>query len=139
LRGLDLIRHDNGRPTLARCGVFAADGGGSEAVARALTFAALGYEVSLLRDDDVQLTASEQQSLKTKNIPIIQWTNKHAFEAALFKGAPSEAFPDLLKIAANEHGRDVIDADIKAVSTNKHSYDSCLANCSNPELPDILV
>lgn len=27
VRGLDLIRHENQRPKLARCGVYAADGG----------------------------------------------------------------------------------------------------------------
>jgi hypothetical protein len=99
MRGLDLFSHERGTPTMARCGVCVADGGGAEGVARAITFAELGYRTALLRDNDVKLLPAQLAAIKGAGIRIFQWKDDQAFEGALFHSCPTAAIPELLDIA----------------------------------------
>jgi putative ATP-dependent endonuclease of the OLD family len=139
MRGLDLYWHEHQEPTLAWCGVYAADGGGTEAVNRALVFAELGYETAILRDDDVALSAHNRAKLDAAGIRIFQWDSRQSFEQALMSACPVEAILSLLEIAVETRGEAVIEADIKAVSNGASSLERCRSGCDAPEVRDILA
>ncbi|MGY4230399.1 putative ATP-dependent endonuclease of OLD family [Bradyrhizobium sp. USDA 4503] len=139
VRGLDLIRHEGQRPTLAHCGVYAADGGGSEASSRALAFRQLGYDVALLRDNDVELSKKQLANLTKANIPIFQWDGNKPFEAALLECCPAVALLELLDIAIEARGQDTVDADIRAVSDGAINLAMCRDNLAEEVLRKNLI
>jgi hypothetical protein len=139
IRGLDLYWHEHGEPTLARCGVYAADGGGAEALNRAMVFVELGYETAMLRDDDVRLSTTDLTKLTTAGIRIFQWENHQSFEQALISACPVEALEKLLDIAIETRGEESIAADIEAVSSGAFSLTHCRAGCDAPEVRDVLT
>lgn len=103
MRGLDIYFHESDKPTLARCGVYPADGGGGDAPARALAFAEMGYETALFRDDDVKLSAKTVAAIEKAGVEVFQWADGLATEAAVFRGCPA-AIPQLLSIAVDVRG-----------------------------------
>jgi hypothetical protein len=138
MRGMDLYCHESGKITLARCGVYPADGGGGEAPARALAFAEMGYETALFRDDDVPLGAKNTAALETAGVVVFQWPDKLATEAALFRACPDEAVPKLLEIAVDIRGKQSVEADIAAVSDSTMTLEGCLAAPGDPKVREVL-
>jgi len=140
MRGLDLFSHERGTRTMARCGVYAADGGGAEAVARALAFAELGYRTALLRDNDVILTPSQLAAVTEAGIPIFQWKDDQAFEAALFRSCPTAAIPELLEIAIEARTEDSVAADIRSAFKGEYSLERCRCEAdNNPQVREVLA
>ena len=138
IRGLDLYWHEHQEPTLARCGVYAADGGGTEAVNRALVFAELGYETAILRDDDVVLSAHNRTKLDAAGIRIFQWDSHQSFEQALMSACPVEAIVRLLEIAVETRGEEVYRSGHQGRVHGALSLERCRAGCDAPEVRDML-
>ena len=132
MRGLDLHFHETDELTLARCGVYAADGGGTEATHRAITFAELGYCTALFRDDDVELSPRQLGALRSAGVRVFQWNDHLATEAALFRGSPDAAIRELLAIAVDIRGKGAVEADIAAVTGGAMTLESCLAAPGDP-------
>ena len=140
IRGLDLYWHEPWRANVGpRCGVYAADGGGAEALNRAMAFVELGYETAILRDNDVGLSAANLTKLTAAGIRIFQWENHQSFEQALINACPAEALERLLDIAIETRGEESIAADIEAVSSGVFSLTHCRAGCDAPEVRDVLT
>lgn len=139
VRGFDQYRHERNRQTLARCGVYAADGGGSEAVRRALVFSSLGYAVAFLRDADVSLSTQQRSTLKAAGIEVHEWAGEGDFETALFSACPDAAIADLLQIASDARSTETVQADIAWASGSTHTIDSCCASPGDATIRGILA
>jgi predicted ATPase len=116
VRGLDLFQVENGKLSMTAHGVYYADGGGSQAIGRALVFSQLGYRTILFRDGDQPITPEQVEILKNAKIEIVEWTAGHATEDVLFASIPSEQIQQLLILAVSRCGKDAIDAHIKQAS-----------------------
>ena len=138
VRGIDQWSHKNGRTTHATFGVCAADGGGGEAINRALAFAELGYEVALFRDDDVPLVKKQADKLDRAGVRVISWPHGMATEHALFTFCPAAAIPILIQIAEETRGRSTIEGDVAKVTDGIHSLAE-LAERHDEEARGILV
>ncbi|EPX76407.1 ATP-dependent nuclease [Salipiger mucosus] len=85
LRGLDLYLSDCNRPTFQAAGGVVVDGGGVSRVYRkALPFSELLYHAAVLRDDDVQPDAADEQRFEDRAGTVFKWTVGWAFEEELF-------------------------------------------------------
>ena len=138
MREIDLHFHEKERLTLACCGVFAADGGGSEGPSRALVFAEMGYRTALFRDSDRELGKKEAGALKAAGVVIFEWTDDLATEAAFFRACPDAAIPQLLSIAIDTRTEKSVEDDIAAVSDGKLGIEQCLAAPGDPEVRSVL-
>ena len=116
VRGLDLFQVENGKLSMTAHAVYYADGGGSQAIGRALVFSKLGYRTALFRDGDQPITPEQVEILKNAKIEIVEWAAGHATEDVLFASIPSGQIQQLLTLAVSRCGKDAVDAHIKQAS-----------------------
>jgi len=124
LRGLDHARAANGLPSIFACGVALVDCGGGEAdrgFARASAFQRLGYRVAVLRDDDLKPSENIVNAFTYAGGAVFSWRDGRALEDELFQNLTDGAVSQLLHLATELHGKELVDTNIRSASQNaKH-------------------
>lgn len=139
-RGLDQHRSANGKTSIAARGVALVDCGGGDGnrpFERASSFARLGYRTAVLRDDDKKPTPEIEQAYINNGGTVFAWREGRTLEDELFASLPDQAIAELLDIAADIHGEDLINDHIKSASSNsldlKGVYAEILVDGLRPE------
>jgi hypothetical protein len=128
VRGIDQYDTDHGSTSMTARGVELVDAGGCDNIyGRANAFRALGYRVTVLRDDDKEPKAGIEAAFIAATGPIFKWRDGRALEDELFDGLPDHAIEALLDYAVELHGAELIDDHIKSVSRNTFTLESCRA------------
>lgn len=135
LRGRDLWEQSQNQRSILAHGCHWSDGGGSSMIARAETFARMGYRTALFMDSDVIYDPVVYTDLTTKGVSVFRWQDGYSTEAALFASAPAAQVSNLLHIACEWRSEDSIDGKIRHVSGGQHSLQSCLDNFNDDMRP----
>lgn len=139
IRGLDLHDTGKGKPGMSAHGVHYADGNGSQAISRAITFANLGYRTALFRDGDISINADDLKSLKASKIQIIEWQAGHATENVLFASLPKDQIALLVELAVARCGEDAVNAHITAISKATFGLAEVRANFDDEMRPTLAL
>lgn len=126
VRGIDQFRAADQKVSISGLGVALVDGGGdtSQVFRRARAFRSLGYQVAVLRDDDVRPDQGTENTFKATGGQVIAWRNGRALEDELFLSLSSAAVTKLVEYAIELHGEDLIDAHIKSASEGRKDLTS---------------
>jgi hypothetical protein len=116
LRGLDLYRVDDAKPSIAALGVALADGHGDTTFRRANALAALRYRVLILRDDDKDPDAVEAETFAATGGTVLAWRNRRALEEELFASLSDRAVGALIEAAVENVGEERVDMTIRSAS-----------------------
>lgn len=103
-----------GKPTLAALGACVCQGGGgSQAVSKAKSFAALGYRVALLVDSDDPDTNAKLEDARQSGVQVFAWPDGWSTENAIFDALEKEQISELLAFLVEEEivPRERINAD----------------------------
>lgn len=127
LRGLDLHRAAQGQQSLTAAGVAWVDAQGvSKIYGRANAFRSLGYRVAVLRDDDAQPEAADEEAFITGGGALFKWRAGCALEDELFRGLGGVGAQTLLHRAVELLDADLVGEHIQSASNGKHSYAACV-------------
>lgn len=119
VRGIDLHRVEAGETSITANGVALVDCGGGEAercFKRAAVFRKLGYRAAILRDSDQPVTPEVEEAFIEDEGTLIAWRTERAVEDELFLSFTDDALTELIDLAIELHGEDLIDAHIKSAS-----------------------
>lgn len=126
LRGLDQFYVANNFLSMAAEGVALVDAGGCDNIyRRANAFAALEYDVAVLRDDDKQPLAATEQTFTAGGRPVFCWRPGRALEDELFASLSDLAVGRLLERAVALHGEEKVNANIGSASNGQLNLDGC--------------
>jgi hypothetical protein len=138
LRGLDQYRWMVTNPSLAAMGVALVDGNGiAQIFKRAEVFQSLGYRTAVLRDDDVKPPPALEETFIGKAGKVTAWREGLTLEDELFLSLSDNAVSELLAVALDLHGDELVDSNIKSASTGTLSLADCQAGIT-PEVRTIL-
>lgn len=115
IRGIDLYRSETERVTAAASGVIAVDAGGvSKIYSCASVFQELGYDVAVLRDDDVQPDANAEKLFTDSGGSVFCWSQGAALENEIFAHVGEEAVISLVGLAKQfvDDGSDKVQAQV---------------------------
>ncbi len=116
IRGIDLYRGDQGRKTLMASGGVTVDAGGVSKIYRsACSFQKLGYNVSVLRDDDKKPDKNDESFFEMLDGKVFKWTDGFAIEDEIVDCVSDEAVLRLFNYAAKEHGDELVHAHLETV------------------------
>lgn len=115
IRGQDQHYSKSDQPSLLASGAIVLDAGGSNGVARAKTFATLGYETGLFRDSDVPLSAGERSRLRGVGVQLFERPENQCSEQALLKSLPDAGCTDFLSLAVRLCKEDKVASDLRNV------------------------
>jgi AAA domain, putative AbiEii toxin, Type IV TA system/AAA domain/Overcoming lysogenization defect protein-like, TOPRIM domain len=133
LRGLDQVRAGQGKTSMTAAGVELVDAGGIDKVyRRANAFRALGYRVTVLRDDDVKPSKLVEGLFVKVAGPIHTWRDGRMLEDELFASVPDYTVTELLDHAVAIHGEELVSEHITSASNGKVT----LAACKSKVTPD---
>jgi len=128
LRGLDQFHVANNFRSMTAEGVALVDAGGCDNIyRRANAFAALNYDVAVLRDDDKQPLAATEQAFSASGRPVFCWRPGRALEDELFASLSGAAVGQLLERAVSLHGEDYIGGNIGSASNGQLNLAGCRA------------
>ena len=119
VRGIDSHRVEAGETSITANGVALVDCGGGEAercFKRAAVFRKLGYRAAILRDSDQPVTPEVEEAFIEDEGTLIAWRTERAVEDELFLSLTDDALTELIDLAIELHGEDLIDAHIKSAS-----------------------
>lgn len=134
LRGIDLYRASQGQTSLTAAGVAWVDAKGvSQIYERANAFRSLGYRVAVLRDDDAQPDAAQENAFTVAGGALFKWRGGCALEDELFLGLADAGVQALLAHAVELLGVDLVGEHIQSASNGQHTYAACLLALT-PEL-----
>lgn len=132
IRGLDLHAVAHNHVSINAAGAALVDAKGvSNIYSRAKPFAALGYRVATLRDDDVQPHLGDEASFTFGGKPVFKWRPGRSLETELFASLTEAGVAGLLAKAVSFHGEARIDAQLQTASGNTLN----LAACRGPVTP----
>lgn len=130
----------NNNESVASRGVVFANGGGTNAPARALALRALGYDVAMLADSDVPIEP-DAATLSSQGILVLQWDGSVSTEGRIALDLPFAALKRLVEGVACERGAVSVGDSIAACGVpkpngNQDNLDDWLATggCSESEL-----
>jgi putative ATP-dependent endonuclease of OLD family len=139
MRGLDQFRVARGKVSMAALGISLVDAGGCDNIyKRVLAFRALGYRITVIRDDDKQPSELLETVFVRANGPIHKWRTGRALEDELFTCLPDDSVLTLLDYAVELHGQTLIDDHVKSASIGKTTLATCKANM-NPDTRRLLA
>lgn len=142
LRGLDLYRVEQGRPSLAALGVALVDCGGGTAerpYERGGVFLALGYRVMVVRDADVAPAAAVEHAFIAAGGAVTAWRDGCALEDELFNSLTVNACQGLIRYAYELH-EELVNAHLGTASNNTVSIASIWAEAeAQPQAPALSV
>jgi putative ATP-dependent endonuclease of the OLD family len=131
VRGVDLYRVGEGETSIAVNSVALVDCGGGDAercFRRAAAFQNLGYRTAILRDSDIPVAVEVQDTFTDSGGTLITWRDECAIEDELFRSLTDGAVDELIDLAIELHGEDLIDQHIKTVSDGAANLDQIHAN-----------
>lgn len=124
LRGLDLYRIDQGYPSLTAHGTALVDAGGfGQIPSRAEAFHKLGYRVAILRDDDAQPDAKQEQALVDGGCLLAKWPDNFALEHAVFRGLPAQQSLEIVRHVIELYGPQAIEQQITSHMPDRAPFD----------------
>jgi putative ATP-dependent endonuclease of OLD family len=127
LRGLDLHRTARGEQSIAAAGTALVDAKGiHQLYGRAAAFQALGYDVAVLRDDDVQPDAALEAEFIGSGGAVFRWRDGCAIEDELFRGLSENGAAELLGRAVELLDEALVDDHIRSASNGYRSYAECV-------------
>ena len=136
LRGLDQHRWEMSKASLAAMGVALIDGNGTDQVfKRAMAFRSLGYRVAVLRDDDVKPTPELEAKFIDSTGKVAAWREGRTLEDELFLSLSEDAVVQLLTLAVELQGEELVDANIRSASGGKSSLAICQAGITDAVRP----
>ena len=121
VRGLDIHLQESLGVSLAAAGAYCADGsGGDQFFTRAKLFKSLGYHAVIFKDSDLGTEHAEKtREARSLGIPVIEWGNGYALEAAIFNYCPEAVIHQLLMIAKEWRGNEKIENALKGFSKGR--------------------
>ena len=126
IRGLDQYFEAQGQQSLNAHGVSLVDAKGVNTVySRAKPFAALGYRVAVLRDDDRQPDPVQEASFEAEGHSAFRWRPGRALEDELFHSLPEMAVHALLEIAVAWHEESLIEAHLRTATNQGFGLAEC--------------
>ena len=131
VRGIDLYRIESGETSITANGVALVDCGGGEAercFKRAAVFQRLGYRTAILRDSDKAVAQAAEDAFINADGTVIAWRNGRAIEDELFLSLSDDAIDELIDLAIELHGEDLIDDHIRSASEGDTDLAQILAN-----------
>ena len=127
LRGMDLHRAAQGQQSLTAAGVAWVDAKGvTQIYGRANAFRSLGYRVAVLRDDDAQPEAADEEAFIAGGGAVFKWRAGCALEDELFRGLGDQGVQGLLGRAVELLDADLVGEHIQSASNGQHSYAACV-------------
>nr|WP_240903287.1 AAA family ATPase [Caulobacter sp. 602-2] len=131
LRGMDLHRAAQGEQSLTAAGVAWVDAQGvSKIYGRANAFRSLGYRVAVLRDDDAQPEAADEDAFIASGGALFKWRAGCALEDELFRGLGDQGVQNLLGRAVEFLDADLVGEHIQSASNGQHTYAACVFGLS---------
>ncbi len=126
IRGLDLYCEAQGQHSLNAYGLSLVDAKGvTNLYSRAKPFAALGYRVAVLRDDDKQPDAAVEGAFEAAGRMAFRWRAGRALEDELFHSLPADAVHALLEKAVEWHEEALIDAHLRSATQQALGLADC--------------
>ena len=122
VRGVDLHRVEDGGISITANGVALVDCGGGEAekcFKRAAVFQALGYRTAILRDSDKAVAPEAEEAFTNADGTLIAWRNGRAIEDELFLSLTDDGIDELIDLAIELHGEELVDEHIKSASDGR--------------------
>ena len=131
IRGLDQYFTATGIPSVAAKGAALVDAGGCDKLyGRVNAFTTLGYRTAVLRDDDKQPDTGLEAAFVRGGGKLCSWRRGRALEDELFLSLTNGSVLKLLDYAADLHGENMIDANIRSASRGTLTLAACRANIS---------
>lgn len=131
LRGMDLHRAAQGLRSLTASGVAWVDAKGvNQIYGRANAFRSLGYRVAVLRDDDAQPEAADEENFIAGGGALFKWRPGCALEDELFRGLGDQGAQKLLGRAVELLDADLVGEHIQSASGGQHTYAACVFGLS---------
>lgn len=122
IRGLDWHRSDQGMHSINASGVALIDSGGGNpdtALSRALAFQQLGYNVSILRDDDLLPSETLENEFSLAGGITFKWRDGRTLEDELFMSLSLKGVEALLNLAIEIYGEELVNDHIKSATSNQ--------------------
>lgn len=131
VRGIDLYRVEAGETSITASGVALVDCGGGEAercFKRAAVFQKLGYRTAVLRDSDKTVEREVEEAFTDGDGTLIAWRNGGAIEDELFLSLTDDGINELIDLAVELHGEELIDEHITSASRGKMDLEGIRAD-----------
>jgi putative ATP-dependent endonuclease of the OLD family len=126
MRGLDQYRCSVGMSSIMAAGASLVDAAGvSKIYRRVEAFGALGYRVAVLRDDDVQPNAADEDMFEVLGGSVFKWRAGRTLEDELFASLSASAIQKLLAKAVELHDADRVEAHLATASGGTLSLAQC--------------
>lgn len=126
-RGLDQYCVDLGHTSFFALGGAYVNAGGSTpdlCLQRGLSLAKLGYRVSVFIDADKAPTAELVAQLAAHDVAMLTWRPGRALEDEIFLSMNDAAIDELLVVAIDRMGRDVVDSHVRSRSNGQVTLDA---------------
>lgn len=139
LRGIDLYRTSTGNPAAAAQGAAFADlGGGTpdRMLISAIAFLELGFRTALVRDDDRTPDQVLEKAFAENGGFVVRCEPGRALEQEIFLSLAPDDVEKLLDLAAELHGEDEIDQQIKSATANGFSLATVRRACGDGSLDE---
>lgn len=127
IRGMDEWDLPTGKAWISASGVSLVDfGGGALATLyeKAEKFLALGYEVGVFRDDDVDFDINLENQFISSGGTVFKWLQGQSIEDAIFSAIPYTEITNLLLLAEEFHGQTLINDHIQTASSGAATLSS---------------
>lgn len=126
IRGLDQFCEAAGVKSLNARGISLVDAKGvNNLYSRARPFAALGYRVAVLRDDDKQPDALVEAAFVAAGHSVFRWQPGRALEDELFQSLPDTAVHSLLENAVVSYDAVLIEAHLRSATQQALGLADC--------------
>jgi len=134
VRGVDLHRVEDGVTSITANGVALVDCGGGEAercFKRAAVFQELGYRTAILRDSDKAVARETEEAFANADGTLIAWRSERAIEDELFLSLADDGIDELIDLAIELHGEDLVDEHIKSASDGQTDLEQIRADAQD--------
>ena len=138
LRGLDQYRCGLDLASMMAAGASLVDAGGvSKIYRRVQAFETLGYRVAVLRDDDVQPDAGDENLFEMLGGSVFKWRAGRTLEDEIFASLSAPAVQKLLERAVDLHGAELVEAHLSSASSGTLSLVQCQTAFADTMRPHI--
>lgn len=137
LRGIDLLRMENGGTSLDALGVSLMDcDGGSEKrpFEKAAVLHELGYRVAIFIDNDRPIPTSEAKEFETNGGSLFSWKEGQSIEDAIFSSAHLDTISKILDLAVELNDETLLQSKVASASHGKLKFKQAQAMSSDGTL-----
>ncbi len=114
IRAFDTYLSQCKKIRIAYNGIGTADGGGDTIFRCADVLLNCGYDICLFMDSDLEKEKPDKAALRARGISIFDWDEPNAIEEQVFYNTPLVLANELVNIATEEYGLDVVSSKLKA-------------------------